>query len=81
MEIWFRIADEQFCQFLTELSARNMPAVFSFLNNNFSKCQKIFTKLGMCIDIVDICFGIATGQSSSVFDRVICKQYICSLLE
>ena len=32
----------------------------------------IFTKLGMCIDIVEIWFGIANMQISSTFDRVIC---------
>ena len=34
--------------------------------------QWIFTKLDMCIDIVYIWFGIANGQISSIFDRVIC---------
>ena len=28
----------------------------------------IFTKIGMCIDIVEIWFGIADGQISSVID-------------
>ena len=32
-----------------------------------SKHQWIFTKLGMCIDFVDIWFGIANGQISSNF--------------
>ena len=79
LEIWFGIADGQFRQFLTELSARDM-SVFSFLDDNLSKYQWIFTKLGMCIDIVDICFGIANGQILSIFDRVICPQYIRILL-
>ena len=43
-------------------------SIFSFLDNNFSKYQWIFTKLGMCIYIVDICFGIANRQILSVFD-------------
>ena len=59
----------KFYEFLTELSAHNM-SVFSFLDENFSKYQLIFTKLGVCIDIVEICFGIANGQISSIFDRV-----------
>ena len=43
------------------------PSVrFSFPNDNLSK-QWIFTKLGMCIDIVEIWFGIANGQISSNF--------------
>ena len=37
-----------------------------------NKCQWIFTKLGLCIDIVKIWFGIFNGQISSIFDRVIC---------
>ena len=40
---------------------------FSFPDDNFSKHQWIFTKLGMCIDIVEIWFGIANGQISSNF--------------
>ena len=57
----------KFHQFLTELSASNM-SVFSFMNDNFSNYQWIFTKLGMHIDIVELCFGIADGQISSIFD-------------
>ena len=51
----------KFCQFLTELSVRK-TSIFSFLDDNFSKDQWIFTKLGMCIDIVDICFRIANRR-------------------
>ena len=64
----------KFLQILTELSARDMP-VFSFPDDNFSKHQWIFTKLGMCIDIVEICFGIANAQISSNFDGVICPRH------
>ena len=60
----------KFCQSFMELSARDTP-IFSFLDDNLNKHQWIFTKLGMCIDIVAIRFGIASGQISSVFDRVI----------
>ena len=40
------------------------PSIFSFPDDNLSKCQWIFTKLwnGMCIDVVEIWFGIANGQ-------------------
>ena len=41
---------------------------FSFPGDNLRKHQWIFTKLGMYIDIVEIWFGIANGQISSVFD-------------
>ena len=53
------------------------PSVrFLFLDDNLSKHQWIFTKLGMCIDIVEIWFGIANGQISSIFDRVICPRHV-----
>ena len=45
--------------------------------DNLSKHQRIFTKLGMCIDIVEVWFGIANWQTSSFFfDRVICPPHI-----
>ena len=48
------------------------PSVrFSFPDDNLSKHQWVFTKLGMCIDIAEIWFGIANGQISSNFDGVI----------
>ena len=51
------------------LSARNM-SLFSFLNDNFSKYQWIFTKLCMCIDIVEICFVIANEQILSILTEL-----------
>ena len=36
-------------------------SVFLFPDDNLSKCQWFFTKLGMCIDIVEVWFGIANG--------------------
>ena len=53
----------KFRQILTDLSARDMP-IFSYPDDNLSKRQWIFTKLGMCIDIVEIWFGFANGQIS-----------------
>ena len=41
----------KFRQFLTELSARH-TSVFSFTNDNLSKYQSVFTKLGVCFDIM-----------------------------
>ena len=64
----------KFHQFLMELSARDTP-IFSFPDDNLSKHQWIFTKLGMCIDIAVIWFGIANGQISSIFDGVICPRH------
>ena len=47
----------------------------SFPDDNLSKHHWIFTKLGMCIDIVEIWFGIANLQISSNFDGVICPRH------
>ena len=47
-------------------------SIFFFSDDNLSKYQWIFTKLSVYIDIVEIWFGIVTGQISSIFDRVIC---------
>ena len=54
------------------LSAR---PYFHFQIINMSKCQWIFTKLDMCIDIVEIWFGIANLQSSLFLDKVVCLQH------
>ena len=52
------------------------PSVrFSFPDDDLSKHQWIFTKLGVCIDIVDIWFGNANGQISSNFYGVICPRH------
>ena len=59
----------KFRQFSTELFAFDR-SLFLFPDDNFSKCQWIFTKLGVCIDIIEICFGIADGQISSIFVRL-----------
>ena len=40
----------------------------SFPDDNLSKHQWILTKLSICIDIMEIRFGIAYGQISSIFD-------------
>ena len=61
----------KFHQFVTELSACD-TSLFSFLEDNFSIYQWSFNKFGVCIDIVEICFGIEDGQILSIFDRVIC---------
>ena len=77
VEIWFGIVNilwrsdlgllmDEFRQFLTELSACD-TFVFSFPDDNLSKYQWIFTKLDVCIEIVEIWFGIADGHFSSIF--------------
>ena len=64
----------KFVNFLTELSARE-TSIFSFPDNNLSKYQLIFTKLSVCIDIVENWFGIAHGQTLSIFDRDLPKTH------
>ena len=48
---------------------------FSLPDDNLTKLWWIFTKLGMCIDFVEIWFGIANGQISSNFYGVICPRH------
>ena len=57
-----------------------MVSIFSFLDDNLSKCKWIFTNLDMCIDIVEIWFGIANGQISVVFDSVMCPLHVHSFV-
>ena len=74
MILWrseFELLTGKFHQFLTELSTCDR-SVFSFPDDNFNKCQWIFTKLGLCISIVEIWFRIAHWQISSILDTVIC---------
>ena len=47
----------------------------SFPDDNLNKHQQIFNKFGLCIDIMEIWFGIADGQISSNFDGVICPRH------
>ena len=48
---------------------------FHFPFDNLSKCQRILTKLGTCIDMKEIWFRIVYGQISSMFDRVISPRH------
>ena len=48
---------------------------FSFPDDSFGKYQWIFTKLSMCIEILEVWFGIAKGQISLNFDGVICPRH------
>ena len=61
---------------LSVLPSVMRPAVhILFPDDNLSNHQWIFTKLGMCIDIVEIWFGIANGRILSNLDGVICPRY------
>ena len=64
----------KFLQILMELSARDTP-LFSIPDDNLSKCQRILTKLGTCIDMKEIWFGISNGRILSMIDRVICPRH------
>ena len=71
VEIWFgNLANGKNFVYFWQLSACH-TSVFSFLDHNLNKYQGLFTKLGLCINIVEIWFGIANGQILS-FYRVIC---------
>ena len=59
----------KFRQFLTKLSACDRSIV-SFTDDNLTKYRWIFTKFGICIDIVAIWFRIANGQISSILTEV-----------
>ena len=65
---------------MTELSVPDTP-IFSFPDNNLCKCQGILTKLGTCIDIKEIWFGIANGQIPSMFDSVICPPGVVVIVQ
>ena len=61
----------KFHQFLTVICLQNISIYF--LENNLSKFLWIFTKFDMCIDSVEIWFGIAHWQIASIFGRVTCE--------
>ena len=51
------------CAFVHLSVGPSMRPYFRIWTINLSKYQWIFTKLGMCIDIVEILFGIANGAN------------------
>ena len=51
------------------------PSVFSFPDEDLGKYQWIFAKLGMCIDIVEIWFGIANGQIILIVEGDTCPRH------
>ena len=69
-----RLLMGKFHQFLTDLSPRD-TSLFLFQASNLHKFQWIFTKLDMCIDILEIWFRISKRQTLSIFYRVICLQH------
>ena len=72
--LWFNVGRPCVCPSVRRSVVR--PSVrFSFPDDNLSEHQWIFTKLGIYIDIVERCFGIANGQISSNFYWVICPRH------
>ena len=69
--LWFHVGRPCVCPSVVCPSIR-----VSFPDDNLCKRLWIFTKLGMCIDIVEIWFGIADGQILPNFDRVICPIFV-----
>ena len=58
---WYHVGDPCVCPSIC-------PSIhFSFPEDTLSKLQWVFTKLGMCIDIVEIWFVIANGQITANF--------------
>ena len=49
---------------------------FSFPDDNLSNHQWIFTKLGMCIDIMEIWFGILMGKFLQIFTELSARDTI-----
>ena len=74
VEIWFGIANGQVSSNFDGVTARDTP-IFSFPDDNLSKCRGILTKLGTCIDMKKIWFGIANGQNLPMFARAICLRH------
>ena len=61
VQIWFGIANGQNTSIFDRIISHD-TSIFSFLDNNLSKYQWIFTKLGMCTDIVEILYQMSNGQ-------------------
>ena len=81
--LWFHVGRPCVCPSVHRTYVR--PSIgltsvrpFLFPYGNLSKHQWTFIKLDtcMCIDIVEIWFGIANGQISSEFYRVICPRHV-----
>ena len=45
--------------FILDIHVSVRPSLFSFPDEDLSKCQWIFIEIGTCLDIAEIWFGIA----------------------
>ena len=68
-----RLLQGKFRQILTELSARDTP-IYSFPDDNLSKHQWIFTKLGMALILWISGLGLLMGKFHQIL-MVICPRY------
>ena len=48
----------------------NVSVHFSFPDDNLSKHQWISTKVGVCINIVEICMGLLMGKFHQIFTEL-----------
>ena len=71
--LWFHVGHPCVSPSVSRTSV--CPCVFSFLDDNLSKRQWIFSKLRMCLDIVEIWFGIDNGQISSNVYGITCLRH------
>ena len=66
IDICFGIANGHILSIFDRLIYLPATHLFSFPDDNINKYQWILTKLGKYIDNVEICFGIANGNVSSI---------------
>ena len=70
VEIWFWIADGQISSIFDRVICWCQVHIFAFMDDNLSKNQWIFTKLDVCIDMVEICFGFPMGKFRQLFTEL-----------
>ena len=61
--LWFEIANVQIASIFDRVVCPS-----HILDDNLSKYQSVITKLGVCINFMGICFGIAFEQILSIFE-------------
>ena len=71
--LWFWIANGQTSSIFTILCLRHVN-IFSFPEDNLSKYQQVFTKLGICL--WRSCSGLLMGIFHKFLTRVTCPRHI-----
>ena len=73
--LWFHVGRPYVCPSVSRTSVH--PSIcFSFPDEDLSKHHWIFTKLGMCIDIMEIWFGIDNGKFHQIFKELSARDTI-----